>query len=184
MLVISLHKFSGELVCAVLLPYMIQLQLFLKSENPIGWICFGFSTLLPGTKWSSSWATGVYTVPAFSADFTWSPFSKCSIQSLLRSVSPALWCSGCTFSCKKASANAELSARPRGLLRQRGCGSRGTVPNHGGELVCARGFAQVTGSGVAGSGCSQAAQAAHSGGVSITRGEGTCSGCFCTRSCW
>lgn len=119
------------------------------------------------------------------ADFTWSLYSKCSIQSLLASVSPALWwwclklSSVCAFFCKKP------SARPKVLLRQRDPGSRGTVPNpRQGAGVCTRGWLRSLAAAVSGSGCSQTAQAVHRGGVWAGRGEDTCSGCFCTRSCW
>lgn len=60
-----------------------------------------------------------------------------------------------TFFCEKTSANAEFSAGPRVLLCQWDPGSRGTVPNPWLGLVCAQGFAQVTGSGCLSPGCSQ-----------------------------
>lgn len=100
-------------------------------------------------------------------------------------LSPALWWWSLKLSVP-FSANAELSARPKVLSCQRDNGSRGTVPNPWqGTGVC-------TGALLRSLGAASRALAVHKQLKLLTKeesselemGEGTCSGCFCARSCW
>lgn len=115
-------------------------------------------------------STDVYTIPPFSVDFTWSPFSKCSIQSLPSSVSPALWwwslkLRPVPFSVRKPQQMLSSQQDPESSCVSETQGAGAQCQTHGwGWRVHRAFFAQVTGSGCLSSGCSHRSPSWDGGG--------------------